>query len=363
MSHYPQHIAELQDIVRGSSGRLLPRGGGTKPALSSPPSQTEIIELADLAGIIEYEPGEFTFTAYAGTRVIDVVSELAQHGQYLPFDPLFVEGGATLGGTVAANTAGSGRYRYGGVRDFILGVRFVDGQGQLVRSGGKVVKNAAGFDLPKFMVGSMGRYGIMAELSFKVFPQPPLYTTLKLFYPSVADALSATYHLSAASFELDAVDLEPGAEEGCALLIRVGGLAASLPQRIERLRSFLAEKTQAADSTTLEDAADHELWRRVNNAHWAGGAALVKVPLSPRQVTELDNAVLSSVRRYTCAGHIAWIAASDISALVAALDRLNLTGLQLTGTTTETIIGSRQGLLLAQRVKQALDPASLFGEA
>src|SRR5574337_979115 len=122
----PASIADLQAAVRDHV-RLLPRGGGTKPALSTPAEGVESLDLSSLSGVIEYNPGEYTFTALAGTRVSDVQGMLAEHGQYLPFDPPLVERGATLGGTVAAGLSGPGRYRYGGVRDFILGVRLVDG--------------------------------------------------------------------------------------------------------------------------------------------------------------------------------------------------------------------------------------------
>src|SRR5690606_8123830 len=99
------------------------------------------------------------------------------------------ERGATLGGTVAAGLSGPGRFRYGGVRDFLLGVRLVNGQGEVVRGGGKVVKNAAGFDIPKLLVGSLGRFGVIVELTFKVFPQPEHATTLKAHYASLDAAL------------------------------------------------------------------------------------------------------------------------------------------------------------------------------
>ena len=143
----PETTGELQQIIKDHR-QVLPVGRNTKPALSTALNGITQLEMGKISGIIEYEPGEYTFTAYAGTPVSEVQTELEKHGQYLPFDPLLVTAGATLGGVVAANTAGSGRYRYGGVRDFILGVHFIDGQGQLVRSGGKVVKNSAGFDLP-----------------------------------------------------------------------------------------------------------------------------------------------------------------------------------------------------------------------
>src|SRR6266851_2564262 len=152
----PTNIDEVQKAV-AESARVVVRGAGTKGGLCAPDGDATVLDLSTLSGVLEYEPGEFTFTALAGTPVATVNRLLAEHGQYLPFDPPLVERGATLGGTVAAGLSGSGRYRFGGVRDFIIGVRFVDGQGQLVRGGGKVVKNAAGFDLPKLMVGSLGR--------------------------------------------------------------------------------------------------------------------------------------------------------------------------------------------------------------
>ena len=164
------------------------RGGGSKPGLSTPGDDVTVLDMSGLRGVVEYEPNEFVFTALAGTPVAEVVAMLAEHGQYLPFDPPFAAAGATLGGAVASGLSGPGRYRYGGVRDFVIGVRFVDGLGQLVRGGGKVVKNAAGFDLPKLMVGSLGRLGALVELSFKVFPKPPAFATLRVDYPSLAAA-------------------------------------------------------------------------------------------------------------------------------------------------------------------------------
>src|SRR5206468_1605473 len=137
----PASIDELAEIV-SSCPRLLAIGAGTKPRLSE--VDVTKVSMSRMRGIVEYEPTEFTFTALAGTLLQELESTLASRGQYLPFDPLLTEAGATLGGTVAAGLSGPGRIRFGGLRDFILGVRFVDGDGRLLRMGGKVVKNAAG---------------------------------------------------------------------------------------------------------------------------------------------------------------------------------------------------------------------------
>ena len=140
----PEEVAALL----GGGGRFLAIGAGTKPALSAPPAGFTAVSLAGLSGIVEYDPGEYTFTALAGTPLAELQAALARNGQYLPFDPLGAAAGATLGGTIASGISGPGRLRYGGVRDFILGVRFVTGRGENVRGGGKVVKYAAGFDFP-----------------------------------------------------------------------------------------------------------------------------------------------------------------------------------------------------------------------
>jgi glycolate oxidase FAD binding subunit len=137
----PATIEELAEAVR-SSPCVLPVGGGTKPRLSGAAAAAPL-SLAGLNRILEYDPSEFTFTAQGGTPLRDIGAALAERGQHLPFDLVLAGAGATLGGTVAAGLSGSGRLRFGGLRDFILAVRFVDGSGRVLRMGGKVVKNAA----------------------------------------------------------------------------------------------------------------------------------------------------------------------------------------------------------------------------
>ena len=189
-----RHIEEIQDAVRNRP-RLRVRGGATKPALC----QGAELSLEQFSGVLEYEPSEFTFTALAGTSIASLEELLADHGQYLPFDPPLGQAGATLGGTLAAGLSGPGRFRYGGVRDFVLGVRFVNGEGEVVRGGGKVVKNAAGFDLPKWMVGSLGEFGVLVEVTCKVFPRPAAWATLAVSLPDTAQAVEAMCRLAASA--------------------------------------------------------------------------------------------------------------------------------------------------------------------
>ncbi len=365
----PTTFSDVQDAVR-SHDRIYLRGGGSKPALTPAPSNgAALLDLSGLAGITEYDPGEYTFTARAGTPIADVAAALAENGQYLPFDPLLIEAGATLGGTVAANTAGPGRYRYGGVRDFLVGIRFVGPGGELVRGGGRVVKNASGFDLPKFFVGSLGRYGVLVETSFKVFPRPRAAVTVCARYDDLGDLQAASYALAPSPLEMDAQDWEPQPDGRWALVMRLAGLPEALPARVERLQQFLRAHSRPGDFETLDEAADAAFWAAVNRCEWAPAAGvLVKVPLSPRQVPRLESELAAAgrailpERRYTAAGNAAWLSATDVPILAATLHDQKLTGLVLRGAApAEPIIGRRPALTLAERVKKALDPLNKFG--
>jgi glycolate oxidase FAD binding subunit len=226
---------------------------------------------------VEYEPSEFTFTALAGTPVKDIAAALAERGQYLPFDPLLVDAGATIGGTVAAGLGGPGRFRFGGLRDFIVGVRFVDGSGRLMRMGGKVVKNAAGFDLPKFFVGSLGRFGALAEVTFKVFPRALTTRTLRLSAVDTAAMTTIFTEAAGQRWELDALEAWPA--EGV-VYARLAGPAAALDV-------LAAEIFLRWPGAALTDDEASSFWSGVREFAWAhDGGELVKVALLPGAVAE-----------------------------------------------------------------------------
>jgi glycolate oxidase FAD binding subunit len=341
-------VRALQDAVR-EHPRVLPRGGGSKPALSTPPEGVVPLVVSGLRGIVEYDPEELTITALAGTPVRVVQAELAAHGQYLPFDPPLARAGATLGGVVAAGTSGSGGHRHGGVRDFIIGARFVDGTGALVGGGGRVVKNAAGFDLPRLMVGSLGRLGVLVELAFKVFPAPPAWGTLVAEAPGLDAALEAARRAVAAGLDLEALDLEPPGR----LLIRLGGPATALEPRLERLRRVVGlpgEKT----------LADAELWD--GRLAWAPPeASLVRLALGPRRLAALDRALDGAPRRYTRAGAGGWVAWDRaIEELDARLRDAGACGVRLSGPPGPVLVGAMPGGAFADRVRRALDPDGRF---
>lgn len=354
----PKTIEEACLIVR-QAVRILPRGGGTKPALSSPLEGVQPIDLTGLSGMLEYQPGEFTFTALAGTRVSEVEQILSEHGQYLPFDPLLVERGATLGGTVAANSSGPGRFHYGGVRDFLVGVRYIDSNGHLVRGGGKVVKNAAGFDLPKLMVGSLGTLGLLVELSFKVLPRPESFATLRLEFEDLTAALQAMQTASTARLDIDALDLVPE-NERYIVWVRLGGLQVALPARLERLRRLFdrGDVTQGDDET--------HLWQADRDLAWAPpGSSLVKAALTPGRIPRLEAFLHSRLvsRRYSCGGQMAWLAAqAPLKEMDEWFKSLQLNGVAFFGPPGWPRLGEFTGRPFYRRVKDALDPARHFVE-
>ncbi len=351
----PRTIDEVVAAVR-ETPRLLPFGGGTKPALSLAPPGCASLGLCGLSGILEYDPGEYTFTALAGTRLSEVAAALAANGQYLPFDPPFADAGATLGGAVGAGLSGAARQRYGGVRDFILGVRFVTGAGELARAGGKVVKNAAGFDLPKLFAGSLGRLGVIVEVSFKVFPRPPRTATLRAVFPDLGPALGALVRVNQAAFDVEALDLEaPGV-----LWVRLGGSADTFTERMERLARLTGGVT-----TVLTEGSDQAAWERLQLRLLPPGstALLVKVPVTAMAIPELDRLLgqAGADRRYGAGGNVAWITWPGTA---AELDRFlrtqRLAGLVIQGAAGTPLLGATRGDNFRNRVKAALDPEGRF---
>ena len=263
----------------------------------------QLLDVSGLRGIVEYDPAELTLTALAGTPVAEISQAVGEHGQYLPFDPPLSGAGATIGGAVAAGVSGAGALRHGGVRDFVIGVRFVDGTGRLVAGGGKVVKNAAGFDFSKLLVGSIGRLGVIAQLSLKVFPQPAASRTVEFALGDTEAAVAAVSNLARGPVSLDALDVLPGGR----VLARIGGPAESLGTRTDRLAGSIDALVQVHF-----DEVEPGLWRDAAEFAWAeADDAIVRVGLSLGRVLELDRALAElpgAQARYAIAGTTAWIA-------------------------------------------------------
>ncbi len=362
-------VATVQAAVR-EGVPLIPVAGGTKTATHpGPEGAVRALDVSGLSGIVEYDPAELTFTARPGTPLAEIDAMLAAGGQHLPFDPPRLGDRATLGGAVAAGLTGPNGFA-AGIRDFVVGVRFVDGSGRLAMGGGKVVKNAAGFDLPKLMVGSLGRLGVMTELSLKVFPRPEATATVRFPTVGLPAGLAAIAALARGPVRLTALDLAPdgpvtariagvdgpntGLSDGFSA--RQHGVAA----RAERLAGSIGSRGEL-----VEDEAHY--WEDARGFAWVGAAQrLVVVPCAPRQVVALDAELAGRgvTRRYGLGANVAWVAwpvaapIEDLSDLLAAqaLSAVVLTGPPL----PEPLLGAATGGAFARRVTRALDPAGVF---
>ena len=371
----PSDLTELCELVR-CSPRCLAVGGRSKPPLSSvgiadgrdSEEDVRLISMQGLSGIIEYEPSEFTFTAMAGTPVGEVAEVLHQRGQYLPFDPMLLEAGSTLGGCVASGLSGPGRFRFGGVRDFLLGTTLVTGQGEVIRAGGKVVKNAAGFDIPKLMVGSLGRLGILTELSFKVFPEPPQLLTFKIPVETASLAVDVITAAASARWELDAIDYcaASSAPTESAVYVRLGGPAAGNEKLGREIIDVLGRIASCRVEQLQADAAS-PFWNELRELRWcAADDTVVKVPITGKQFVLLASELAGSPgipMNLSVGGSLAWIAVSErqrLSLLEQKLGGLGLTGLVVRGDCRSIYLSPQSSPSIAAAIRQAMDSQGRF---
>ena len=229
--------AQLAEAVRDARAPLSVRGGGTRPVGRS---AGETLEVA-ISGISLYEPGALTMVVGAGTPLAEVEAVLAAEGQRLPFEPgdwgpvLGAPGHSTIGGVVAANVSGPRRVQAGACRDSLIGVRFVDGRGDVIKNGGRVMKNVTGYDLAKLMAGSWGTLGVLSEVAFKLLPAAPTQATVIVDLPAGAAQLALAAALGS-PFDVSGAGWVPGV----GAVVRVEGLAQSVQYRADKLAALLA---------------------------------------------------------------------------------------------------------------------------
>jgi glycolate oxidase FAD binding subunit len=175
-----QVLQQFRDRVKAAHAArtpLLLRGGGSKDWYGQA-SEGEVFDTRAYHGIVDYEPSELVVTARCGTPLAELEAALAAQNQMLAFEPPHFGPGATVGGMVASGLSGPRRQGAGALRDFVLGVDLVDGRGELLRFGGQVMKNVAGYDVSRLMAGALGTLGLLTKVSLKVLPRPVRETTL-----------------------------------------------------------------------------------------------------------------------------------------------------------------------------------------
>ena len=336
-------VQQLQQAVCETGLPIQPVGNGTKCGLVGS-ENIRLIRTNEFQGIVTYDPSEFLITAKSGTKIADLALTLAQHGQYLPFDPLFVQAGATLGGTIASGISGPDRLLYGGARDFIMEVALIDGLGRLARGGGKVVKNAAGFDTPKLMVGSYGRLGVIIEATLKVFPTPQAHATLLVEHSSIESALRSMQKVLAKPLPISSVLID----SQHTVCFRVAGPSASLEGVLQRIKSLVG----ASQSKVADDILQRKMFIDWIEEPLSEGLELVRIGVDPTVVAKLNaalNAIGVSDFYHAGACSITWakLPADTLNGLDTQLVSLGLSGVVVRGSVASPFVGTRQWLKMA----------------
>ena len=277
----PAAPAELRDSIRDAIARrrtVRIVGGGTWLDANRPVRAETMLEVGAHAGIVEYEPGDLTLTARAGTTLDEIARTTSANGQWLTLDPLGDPSRATLGATIVTGSYGPLAHHFGTPRDVTLGVEFVSGKGDVVRGGGRVVKNVAGFDLTRLVTGSWGTLGVLTEASVRLRALPPVETTLLIEMGSGADGVERAraalrrlpfVPLAAQFVDASARDVLNAAGRGEALLVRLGG-------NEEAVR---AQRQQLQGMGNARDV-EMEIWRRAHSVEPAR-AAVVRLSRLP----------------------------------------------------------------------------------
>ena len=233
-------LEKLSERVRaaGRSKRALRlRGGGTKDFYGQA-LDGETLDTRGHIGIVAYEPSELVITARCGTGLAEIEAAMRERGQMLAFEPPHFGGDATLGGMVAAGLSGPRRQAAGALRDFVLGVKIMDGRGEVLSFGGQVMKNVAGYDVSRLMAGSLGTLAIILEASLKALPVPMAETTLKLELPE-DKAIEALNRWSGRPLPISA-----SAWTGGELRVRLSGANAAVAAAREKIGGQLVDPVQ-----------------------------------------------------------------------------------------------------------------------
>jgi len=319
--HSPREEAEAGAVIADAAARRAPLavvGGGTKADIGRPVQAEATLSAAGMTGITLYEPAELVVSARAGTPLADVVRTLAAANQALAFEPpdyralLGSAGEPTIGAVAAANLSGPRRIMAGAARDGLIGVRFVNGRGETVKSGGRVMKNVTGLDLAKLLAGSWGTLGFLTEVTFKVLPKPERAATL--VFPGLDDARAVAALAAALGSPLEvtgAAHVPAPDRREARTLIRVEGFGFSVDHRLGELRRLL--RAFGTPEVTEGEGAE-ALWRAVRDATLLAEprkAAVWRVSTAPTRGPEFAARVARALPArvvYDWGGGLVWLA-------------------------------------------------------
>ena len=313
----PETEAELAETIAGAEAPLAIRGGGTRGGtLAGDP-----LETGALSGITLHEPGALTLVARAGTPMAEIEATLAAENQRLAFEPmdhrglLGTSGEPTIGGVVAANVSGPRRVAVGACRDFMLGVRFVDGTGRVIKNGGRVMKNVTGYDLVKLMTGAWGTLGVLTEVSLKVLPRPEAQACVTINGLDTGEAVAAMARALRSPFEISGAAHSPAGQDGQPVtLLRLEGFAGSVAYRADQVAGLFAGHDVSVERDPGRVAA-HWAWiRDVQGFHGKPGDVW-RISCKPGAAPELARRMAAEEVLFDWGGGLIWVRVPEGTAL------------------------------------------------
>jgi glycolate dehydrogenase FAD-binding subunit len=321
---FPGSVDQVAAVVReaaAAGSTVMPWGGGTAVAVGEPPRPGIVLGLRRLARVVEHEPGDLTATVEAGLTLARLQEALRARGQWLSLDPPDA-GQATVGGIVATNAGGPRRHLYGTVRDLLIGLTVVTADGALVRGGGKVVKNVAGYDLPKLFIGSWGTLGIVVDATFKLRPVPDDERLVAIPFERLKDCGAAARGVLASDLipnAVDVLDATAAAALGLggdpALVVGFDGLREQVDWQVAELTALVGPHG-GREASTLPPATWARLETIARDAV-AAPPAVMTFSVLPTVVTDTMERG-AEVARQRGLGSV-WTAHAGVGAVTAAL--------------------------------------------
>lgn len=385
----PASGPEAADLVRGyfeAARKLRLIGGGTRN--SHPLANVDHLSSVEISGIVSYDPAELVMTARAGTPVAEVEAALSEHGQFLAFEPmdhrplLGTTSEPTIGGVFAANASGPRRFVAGAARDHFLGAVFVNGKGQSVKAGGRVVKNVTGLDLVKLVAGSRGTLAFLTEVTFRVLPRPKASRTVMISGTDdegasavMAKAMSLPFDVSAAAHIPAGIkaEAEISVHPVGATFLRIEGSPTSVSQRAQKLASVFAT---VGNVSYVDAPIEPRLWTGIRDVVPFAGTpfqTVWRVSVAPTA----GHRLVRALRReddveayYDWQGGLVWLqflsgtGAESLRMCIADVGGGHATLVRAPAETWAAVNAQRPSSepisILETRIKEKFDPAGIF---
>jgi len=343
----PQELAFALAEANAAKRLIAPRGGGSKTAWGNPGARADVIlSTAGMNRVVEHAWADMTATVEAGCTVANLQNTLAQHGQRLAIDPLWPEI-ATIGGILATNDSGALRLRFGSLRDLIIGMTIALPDGTLAMSGGKVVKNVAGYDLPKLMTGALGTLGVITQAIFRLHPLPAHSRTLSAQMPTLEAAQALM--LAIQDSQLAHTSLQ----------LRVGAIQVDM--LLEGTEAGIAAQEKFATTLAPFQVSSSDVWTARQQLWPAADATIVKFSVLPSEIAQATSRLKSrdAVVQATGIGH-AKLKDADLATLRREFESRAGSFVILTPSELDAWGSPGDALPLMRAVKQQFDPNAIL---